>query len=308
VRLLQPYPKDENTDFTATIEDVEDLIPIQTETKTLVVQMLPHSSAGPVVVGESSTLLMRLKLTNQGNLNSSNILLRMFTLHVRDRNNAPLNANSVIKALRVVDTHRPAQTLSSLPTIPAADSLKIPFAPADTLLGGVPDSVDVVVDIADNNASGSAFRLTFAKTADVDAIDQESLQAVEVVFLDERGNNVDAAQVTSQKRVINAANFEKSFYNYPNPFSPMIDNSDGTRGTKFFYSLPQPADIELRIYNLLGELVYERSFKANDPAGRAKSLSWNGYNGNGDPVLNGVYIAILKTSAGTATTKVAVVK
>ncbi|MGH7599189.1 MAG: T9SS type A sorting domain-containing protein, partial [bacterium] len=309
VRMLQPYPKDENTENTATIEDVEDLIPIQTESKTLVVQMLPHASAGPVVAGENSTLLMRLKLS-QGNLNSSNVLLRMFTLHVRDRNNAPLNASSVIKALRVVDTHRPTQVLSILPTIPAADSLKIPFAPADTVFGGMPDSVDVVVDIADNNASGSAFRLTFLKEADVDAIDQDSRQEgeVEIIFLDERGNNITAEQVTSQKRVINAANFEKSFYNYPNPFSPLRDNQDGTRGTKFYYTSSSSANIELRIYNLLGELVYERTFEANDPAGRPKSLSWNGYNGKGDQVLNGVYIAILKTSAGTATTKVAVVK
>ncbi|MCI0693166.1 hypothetical protein L0337_14325 [candidate division KSB1 bacterium] len=311
VRLLQPYPKDENTDFTATIEDVEDLIPIQTETKTLVVQMLPHTSAGPVAQGEKSSVMMRLKLTNQGNLNSTNILLRGFTLFVRDRNDAPLNANGVIKALRVVDTHRSAQELGSLTSIPATDSLKIPFAPADTLLGGVPDSVDVVVDIADNNASGSVFRLTFMKEADVDAIDQDSPLdgKVEIIFLDERGNNLDAAQVTSQKRVINTANFEKSFYNYPNPFSPNRDIAkNGKPGTTFYYSSSQSVDIELRIYTLLGELVYERSFKANDPEGRSNYLSWNGYNGNGDPVLNGVYIAILKTSAGTTTTKVAVVK
>jgi hypothetical protein len=308
VQLLRPDPIDQNTDSSATVEVRQVTISVQTEPKRLFVQMLPPPSAGPVVQGEQSTLLMRLKLTNEGNRFSSNILLREFTLHVLDRNNAPLHANSVIKTLQVVDSHRPAQVLGRLATIPAADSFKISFAPADTLFGGVPDSVDVVVDIADNNASGSAFRLTFAKTADVDAIDQESRQAVEIVFLDERGNNVDAEQVTSQKRVINAANFAASFFNYPNPFSPMIDNADGTRGTKFYYSSPQPADVELRIYTLLGELVYERSFKANDPAGRPKNLSWNGRNGNGDPVLNGVYIAILKTSAGTATTKVAVVK
>jgi hypothetical protein len=169
-----------------------------------------------------------------------------------------------------------------------------------------------VVDIVDNNASGSAFRLTFAKAADVDAIDQESRQPVEIVFLDERGNNIAAAQVASQQRVINAANFEKSFYNYPNPFSPLRNNPDGTRGTYFDYYLSQPSDVEFRIYTLLGELVYERSYKASNPEGqpssRFKPLFWDGKNGKGDIVLNGVYIAILKTSTGTAMTKVAVVK
>jgi hypothetical protein len=313
VRLLQPYPRDENTDSTATVEDVEDLIAIQTEPKTLVVQMLPPPSAGPVALGEKSSLLMRLKLTNQGNRNSSNILLRGLTLHARDRDNKPLNASTVIKALRLVDTHRSAQVFGSLTSIPATDSLRIPFAPADTLLGGVPDSVDVVVDVVDNNASGSAFRLTFARAADVEAIDQESRETVEIVFLDELGNNVDAAQVASPKRVINAANFEAAFYNYPNPFSPNRDIAkNGTPGTTFDYYLSQASDVEFRIYTLLGELVYERSYQASDPEGRPsgtfKQLFWDGRNGNGDVVLNGVYLAILKTGAGTATTKVAVVK
>jgi hypothetical protein len=177
----------------------------------------------------------------------------------------------------------------------------------------MPDSVDVVVDIADNNAAGSAFRLTFVKTADVDAIDQESREVVDIVFRDERGNNVTAADVTSQKRVINAANFESSFYNYPNPFSPNRDVAkNGELGTTFDYLLPQASDIEFRVYTLLGELVYEKSYKSGDLEGRAsgglKQLFWNGRNGNGDTVLNGVYLAILKTSAGTAMTKVAVVK
>ncbi|MGH7450089.1 MAG: hypothetical protein ACRENG_01955, partial [bacterium] len=317
VRLLPPFPKDENTELTATIRDVEDLIPIQTESKTLVVQMLSHPSTGPVALGERSSLLMRLKLTNQGNLNSSNILLRMFTLHVRDRNDAPLNANSAIKALRVVNTHRPAQVLSSLTSIPAADSLKIPFVPADTIRGGVPDSVDVVVDIADNNASGSAFRLTFMKEADVDAIDQDQgeREVVEIIFLDERGNNVNAAQVTSRYRAISDTDFQKTFYNYPNPFDPQEVTGDRPQGGTYFnYGLTQASDIEFRIYTLLGELVYAKSFKSTDLEGQPLSdggfqqLFWDGRNGKGKFVLNGVYVAMLKTNAGLATTKVAVLK
>jgi hypothetical protein len=312
LRLLPPDPIDQNTDSVATVEVREFSISVQTEPKRLFVQMLRPPSSGPVAQGEKSTVLMRLKLTNEGNRFSSNVLLRGFTLFVRDHNDAPLNASTVLKALQVVDANAPAQVLGSLTTITAADSLKIAFAPADTLLGGAPESVDVVADIVDNNASGSAFRLTFRKTANVDAIDQESRQAVEIVFLDERGNTVDPTQVASQKRVIDAANFEASFYNYPNPFSPLRDNPDGTRGTRFKYFLSQPSDVEFRIYTLLGELVYERSYKSSDPEGRPTGsfnhLSWDGKNGNGDVVLNGVYLAILKTGAGTAMTKVAVVK
>ncbi len=69
----------------------------------------------------------------------------------------------------------------------------------------------------------------------------------------------------------------------------------------------------LKIFTLLGELVWETSFTANHPAGRAgghsRDLFWNGYNGANRKVLNGVYIALLKTPKyGTFMTKVAVVK
>ena len=70
--------------------------------------------------------------------------------------------------------------------------------------------------------------------------------------------------------------------------------------------------MEFRIFTLLGELVYEATYDANAPQGQAgahtKDLFWDGYNGDGKMVLNGVYVAVLKTATGTVTTKVAVAK
>jgi hypothetical protein len=266
-----------------------------------------------VARGETSSLMMSLKLTNQGDLLSSNILLRGFRLHVFDRENQPLPANQVIKALRVVDANRAGQVWGNITAISATDTLAVPFALPDTLLGGVPDSLNVLVDVADNNAA-STFRLAFQDSSDVDAIDQESGLPVEIGFVDERGNAVDAPAVTSNTRVFFDAEFQNSFYNFPNPFDPNEVRSDGAIGTFFNYFLPQDSEVELRIYTLLGELVYAKSYNATDPQGRQGSrrdggyIVWDGKNGKLEPVLNGVYVAILKTSAGTATTKVAVVK
>jgi len=310
LRLLESYPSDVNTDSAATVLDNEVTISIQTEPKRLIVQTLP-AGQGPVAQGQNFSLLMRLKLTNEGNVNSSNILLRALTFHVLNRDNKPLNANQVIKALRVVDTNNPSRVLASLTTIPASDSLRVPFVPADTLLGGVPAIVDVVVDVADK--SGEAFRLAFKRAADVDAIDQDSGDPVEIIFKNEDGSEVAANQVVSAKRVIAEADFQKSFYNYPNPFDPdeiTVDHPQG--GTYFNYMLAQPSEVEFRIYTLLGELVYARSYTSSDPEGRPsqspKRLLWDGRNGKGERVLNGVYLAMLKVNAGMATTKVAVLK
>jgi hypothetical protein len=307
LRLLEPYPSDVHTDSAATVDDNEVTIPIQTEPKRLFVQTLP-AGLGPVTVGSNSTLLMRLKFTNEGNLNSSNILLRTLTFHVLDGSGGGLNANQVMRALRVTDTNNSARVLASLGSIPATDSLRVPFAPADTLLGGVPAVVDVVVDIV--NEAGDAFRLAFKDSADVDAIDQDSPDTpIEIVFQDERGNTTTADQIVSSKRVIAAADFQKSFWNYPNPFDPDENTQQGPRGTAFNYYLSQASDVELRIYTMLGELVYARTYSSSDPEGRgSRPIFWDGRNGKGDRVLNGVYLAMIKANGGTATTKVAVLK
>ncbi|MDZ7305354.1 MAG: hypothetical protein ONB44_24805, partial [candidate division KSB1 bacterium] len=312
LRLLRPYPVDENTDSLATVEDVEVAIPVQTESKRLIVQSLPQTVLGPVALGESSSLLMRLKLTNQGDLNSTNILLRGFTWRVRDRENKPVPANQAIKALHLVVTNHPEHVLGSLTAIPVSDTVRMSLTALDTLIGGVPDSVDVLVDVADNK-SAKTFQLAFASATDVDAIDQDSRDPVEIVFLDDRGTTVDAGAIASKMRVVIEANYQKSFYNFPNPFSPRSSNPE-EKVTYFNYFLPQASDVEFRIFTLLGELVYARSFKSTDPQGAAGPrgnagyIVWDGHNGDGREVLNGVYIAILKTSAGTVSTKVAVVK
>ena len=311
LRLLLPYPNDVNTDGAALVLDSEVTIPIQTERKRLTVQTLP-AAQGPVVRGETGSLMMRLKLTNESNINSSNILLRALMFHVLDRNSKALNASQVLKELRVVDTNNPARVLARLAPIPAADSLRVPFAPtADTLRGTSPQVIDVVVDIADN--SSEAFRLMFKRAADVDAIDQDSGDGVEIIFQDERGNDITASQVVSSKRVIAEADFQKSFYNYPNPFDPdAVSDTHPQGGTYFNYMLTQATEVEFRIYTLLGELVYAKSYTSADPEGRPstspKRIFWDGRNGNGARVLNGVYLAMLKVNGNTATTKVAVLK
>ena len=310
LRLLLPYPNDVNTDGAALVLDSEVTIPIQTERKRLTVQTLP-AAQGPVVRGETGSLMMRLKLTNESNINSSNILLRALRFHVLDRDSKALNASQVLKELRVVDTNNPARVLARLTPVPAADSLRVPFAPADTLRGTSPQVIDVVVDIADN--SSEAFRLVFKRAADVDAIDQDSGDGVEIIFQDERGNDITASQVVSSKRVIAEADFQKSFYNYPNPFDPdAVSDTHPQGGTYFNYMLTQATEVEFRIYTLLGELVYAKSYTSAEPEGRPstspKRIFWDGRNGNGARVLNGVYLAMLKISGNTATTKVAVLK
>jgi len=101
------------------------------------------------------------------------------------------------------------------------------------------------------------------------------------------------------------AEFESSYYNYPNPFNPE------TGYTTIVYYLPVDSDVTFDIYTLIGEQVYSTEIQAGSSGGlggRVNQFFWDGRNGDSNLVNEGVYIAVLKYSGGEARTKIAVVK
>ncbi len=101
--------------------------------------------------------------------------------------------------------------------------------------------------------------------------------------------------------------FAASFKNYPNPFNPNREQ------TEIRYNLPVESDVDIYIYTATGERVRHLHFDAGSPGGQAginEAIFWDGANGDGRTVLNGVYIAYIEVAASnlTATLKMAVVK
>ncbi|OGC89767.1 MAG: hypothetical protein A2W25_02670 [candidate division Zixibacteria bacterium RBG_16_53_22] len=88
--------------------------------------------------------------------------------------------------------------------------------------------------------------------------------------------------------------FAASISSYPNPFNPR----EG--GTKIGYFLPSAAGLEIRIFTLLGDLVWTRTVAASDPLGTAglhtgeTALVWEGKNDIGAEIRSGVYICMIK--------------
>ncbi len=78
--------------------------------------------------------------------------------------------------------------------------------------------------------------------------------------------------------------------NYPNPFNPQ---------TSIMISLEEDAQLDLVIYNLLGEEITRLAVNENRPAGYY-SFIWNGRNGMGDKVSTGVYFyhAMIRNAQG----------
>jgi M6 family metalloprotease-like protein len=79
--------------------------------------------------------------------------------------------------------------------------------------------------------------------------------------------------------------------NFPNPFNPR---------TTMSYSLAQPGNVTVNVYNLRGQVV--RSFEqGTQPAGQYK-LVWNGCVNDGSNAASGVYYAVMKVNGKTIDT------
>ncbi len=85
--------------------------------------------------------------------------------------------------------------------------------------------------------------------------------------------------------------------NYPNPFNP---------STVINYSLPAPSEVNLSIYNILGQKVVTL-IDSHQPAGY-HSISWNGRNESSKPVSSGVYFYRVEAGNFTQSKKMILLK
>ncbi|HXF49452.1 MAG TPA: S8 family serine peptidase [Verrucomicrobiae bacterium] len=85
--------------------------------------------------------------------------------------------------------------------------------------------------------------------------------------------------------------------NFPNPFNPT---------TTIRYALPQGAKVELRIYNILGQVVRKLADEEK-PAGYHQTL-WDGKDEAGRPVSSGIYLYQIKAGDFIETKKMQLIK
>ncbi|OGB70094.1 MAG: hypothetical protein A2Y94_01970 [Caldithrix sp. RBG_13_44_9] len=74
------------------------------------------------------------------------------------------------------------------------------------------------------------------------------------------------------------------FQNYPNPFNS---------STKISWQLAAGKEVQLKIYNLLGQEV--RTLVDEWEEAGSHSIVWDGFNNEGFPAASGIYICKLKS-------------
>ncbi|MBN1464331.1 hypothetical protein JXA02_01125 [candidate division KSB1 bacterium] len=77
-------------------------------------------------------------------------------------------------------------------------------------------------------------------------------------------------------------------YNFPNPFNP------AQRSTTINLPLQDVSAVDIRIFDLFGNLVWESLRVSPNQAADNFFIEWNGRNGHGDLVASGTYLAIIK--------------
>lgn len=161
----------------------------------------------------------------------------------------------------------------------------------DYLIGSDPDTLLVYVDVS--GATGiSTLQLMIDGESAIEALDLATETPPGIV---EGASENTLGSLRSPFTVLNQTDFASSFKNYPNP----MGSGDGS--TTFSYYLPEDATVMISIYTLTGSLVKHIRFPAGENGGRGPEVNqvrWNGLNGVGRYVNNGVYVCF-----ATATTQ-----
>ncbi len=87
------------------------------------------------------------------------------------------------------------------------------------------------------------------------------------------------------------------YQNYPNPFNP---------STTISFSLPERSDIDLSVFNLIGQNV--ATLVAENMTAGHHVVIWDGTDSNGDLVASGIYFYRIRAGSYTATKKMLVLK
>ena len=188
---------------------------------------------------------------------------------------------------------------------PQANPVAVPVtsAPNNAAIIAPDGSVTLVagMDLKGNPSAGE-ISLSIARSRDVvirDIVSRTRLGVTDAAT----GQPIDGKFV-SAPLVIMSNDFAEYVHNYPNPFQA------GSQSTSITYFLTGDGAVSIRIFDLLGNLVYELEIAAGQEGATdgPQEVEWDGRNMKGEVVRNGVYVCVLSAGSNSAKFKIAVAK
>ncbi len=156
------------------------------------------------------------------------------------------------------------------------------------------------IDVTDGGIVGATAEITIASDPAVDFFSVSIGSSGDIICTDGiTGSPVlalpadgSAFPFSSGRAVILDQSAREAFSNYPNPF---IASREQTRITFF---MPSDGRVALKVYTVTGRLVRTLIESEHRHEGLHQDVTWDGRNGRGNPVLNGVYLLVIETSIG----------
>lgn len=300
---IQDVPQDINTNSAAYVErDYKDIAVTSASGGVgrleLMIKKIPDVAPTSIVAGETK-ILLGITCTNLSANSEIPILLHSIKCDTYGKDGDLIYPFQTIAGIRILNSqHRVIAQSAEI----YANPVTIEFPAPDTIKAQQTDSLYFEVDFDDE--LDQRFNIHIKDSSYIHAT-----SVVDVYIVNELGNSHGNIDISSHCPVIIERDLKKSFRCYPNPFG-----SSNRRITNFVYYLKKTTTVNLKIFTLFGEVVWEASYKENDPQCQKglhanDDIQWDARNMRGQDVLNGVYLAYIRTADGkTAITKVAVLK
>ncbi len=167
----------------------------------------------------------------------------------------------------------------------AINSTEIVFTLPDNsvlLQSGESDTLSLHFDL-DADLDEGSFRFVIENASALEAVDAAVGSSVPVGTIGAEGYPLS----TTWTHVLGRS-LETAYTNYPNPFAA------GRERTTITYYLEQKSKVTLKLYTVWGAPVVTLVENKSQDPGLYQNVSWDGRNGDGDVVNNGVYFLVLE--------------
>jgi hypothetical protein len=243
---------------------------------------LDSSMPAAIVPGARGTGAATITLTNTATSGSGPITLEHLIVIASDADRRGIAAGD---AAAVIELWTGGSLAGQSDTLGIdSTSAYIPFSPAIVIQPQETRSLDLRVDYdADPRVSSVRFGI------DAGGIGIRQPQSA-LLQIDVEAASGESFPLWTEAGSFNQLSLAGSFSNYPNPFAA------GGESTRFVYFLPDDATVNLVIWSVRGERVTTIRDNESRAAGLYQDDVWDGRNGRGNVVLNGVYIAELQVS------------
>jgi hypothetical protein len=305
---ISTVPPDENSGTAATVLDGTGTIAMVTEGSAVAVRDVSPSlgiNVGPVPAGTSNIEMLGFEIAfNVSDINVAPARIDTIAVTIVGADGTPLGPSAVAQTLSQLSIDVAGTTpVAVVVNDPATNPVVVSFTSSPAGDRNIaPDGVrNAVVSVSlDANPAATEFSVGL-RTGALKVRDSQSNQLLGVT--DSNGQPLDGV-ITSDPLVILSSQFAEYVHNYPNPFRA------GSQDTRIAYFMQSPGNVSVRVFAIDGNLVYEENIPGSDSRAQVgpQETTWDGRNGKGEVVRNGIYVCVVNAGGQSAKFRIAVAK